>query len=113
VMLLIGLILIIIGTVMDIVAAILLCSPVLLPAATAAGIDPVHFVVYLVAALAVGLVTPPVGVALFATSYVSGLSMEKIVKAAVPLYVVMVVAVVMLAIFPQLILWPSNLLASQ
>lgn len=113
VMLLIGLILIIIGTVMDKVAAILLCTPVLLPAAVSAGVDPIHFVVFLVAALAVGLVTPPVGVCLFAASYVSGLPMEKIVKAAVPLYVVMVIAVVMLAVFPQLILWPSDLLTNQ
>ncbi|CAN7510041.1 TRAP transporter large permease [Pseudarthrobacter oxydans] len=113
VMLLIGLILIIIGTVMDKVAAILLCTPVLMPAAVSAGVDPVHFIVFLVAALAVGLVTPPVGVCLFAASYVSGLPMEKIVKAAVPLYAVMVVAIVMLAIFPQLILWPADLLTDQ
>jgi TRAP-type C4-dicarboxylate transport system permease large subunit len=39
--------------------------------------------------------------------------MEKIVKAAVPLYVVMVVAIVMLAVFPQLILWPADLLTNQ
>jgi tripartite ATP-independent transporter DctM subunit len=113
VMLLIGLILIIIGTVMDKVAAILLCTPVLMPAAVSAGVNPIHFVVFLVAALAVGLVTPPVGVCLFAASYVSGLPMEKIVKAAVPLYVVMVVAIVMLAVFPQLILWPADLLTNQ
>jgi tripartite ATP-independent transporter DctM subunit len=113
VMLLIGLILIIIGTVMDKVAAILLCTPVLMPAAVSAGVDPIHFIVFLVAALAVGLVTPPVGVCLFAASYVSGLPMEKIVKAAVPLYAVMVVAIVMLAIFPQLILWPADLLTDQ
>jgi tripartite ATP-independent transporter DctM subunit len=110
VMLLIGLILILIGTVMDKVAAILLCSPVLMPAAVAAGVDPIHFIVFLVAALAVGLVTPPVGVCLFAASYVSGLSMEKIVKAAAPMYAVMVVAIVLLAVFPQLILWPAQLL---
>ncbi|WP_026545206.1 TRAP transporter large permease [Arthrobacter sp. 35/47] len=112
VMLLIGLILIIIGTVMDIVAAILLCSPILMPAALAAGIDPIHFVVYLVAALSVGLVTPPVGVSLFATSYVSGLPIEKIVKAATPHYVVMVAAIVLLAVFPQLILWPAEALTN-
>lgn len=113
VMLLIGVILIIIGTVMDIVAAILLCSPVLMPAAIAAGIDPIHFVVYLVAALAVGLVTPPVGVSLFATSYVSGLSIEKIAKAAAPHYVVMALAIVVLAVFPQLILWPAEFLTAR
>lgn len=112
VMLLIGLILIIIGTVMDIVAAILLCSPILMPAALAAGIDPIHFVVYLVAALSVGLVTPPVGVSLFATSYVSRISIEKIVRAATPHYAVMLAAIVLLAVFPQLILWPAEVLTN-
>jgi tripartite ATP-independent transporter DctM subunit len=113
VMLLIGLVLIIIGTVMDKVAAILLCTPVLMPAALSAGVNPIHFVVFLVAALAVGLVTPPVGVCLFAASYVSGVRMEKIVKAAAPMYAVMVGAIVLLAIFPQLILWPAELLTNQ
>lgn len=110
VMLLIGVILIFIGTVMDIVAAILLTLPVLMPAAASAGVDPIHFVVFLVAALSVGLVTPPVGVCLFATSYVSKLPMERIVKAAVPHYVVMLVAIAVLAIFPELITWPAELL---
>lgn len=113
VMLLIGLILILIGTVMDIVAAILLTSPILMPAAIAAGVDPVHFVVFLVASLSVGLVTPPVGVCLFATSYVARLPIEKIVRAALPHYAVMIVAVVLLAVFPQLIVWPAELLTGR
>lgn len=110
VMLLVGVILVLIGTVMDIVAAILLTVPVLMPAAMSAGVDPIHFVVFLVAALSIGLVTPPVGVALFATSYVSKLPMEVIVKAAVPHYAVMAVAIVVLAVFPALITWPAQLL---
>lgn len=109
-MLLVGVILVLIGTVMDIVAAILLTVPVLMPAAMSAGVDPIHFVVFLVAALSIGLVTPPVGVALFATSYVSKLPMEVIVKAAVPHYAVMAVAIVVLAVFPALITWPAQLL---
>jgi tripartite ATP-independent transporter DctM subunit len=113
VMLLIGLAALLIGTVMDIVAAILLTSPILMPSAIAAGVDPVHFVVFLVAALAVGLVTPPVGVCLFATSYVAKLPIEKIVRAAAPHYVVMIVAVILLAIFPQIILWPADLLTGR
>ncbi|PRZ11759.1 tripartite ATP-independent transporter DctM subunit [Nesterenkonia sandarakina] len=110
VMLLIGLILVLIGTIVDIVAAILLTVPILMPAATAAGIDPIHFVVFLVAALSIGLVTPPVGVALFATSYVSKLPMEVIVKAALPYYAVMFVAIGLLAVFPDLVTWPAELL---
>ncbi|TLP77520.1 TRAP transporter large permease [Nesterenkonia sphaerica] len=113
VMLLMGLILVFIGTVMDIVAAILLTIPVLMPAALAAGVDPIHFVVFLVASLSIGLVTPPVGVALFATSYVSKLPMEVIVRAAVPHYTVMFVALAILAVFPELITWPAELLTDR
>ena len=110
VMLLMGLVLIAIGAVMDVVAAILLTVPVLMPAALSAGIDPIHFVVFLVTALSIGLVTPPVGVALFATSYVSKLPIETIVKAAVPQYALLLVVVAILAVFPDLVLWPARLL---
>lgn len=110
VMLLMAVVLILIGTVMDIVAAILLTIPVLMPAAVSADVDPIHFVVFLVAALSVGLVTPPVGVCLFATSYVSKLPMETIVKAAIPHYVIMTVAIFVLAVFPWIITWPAQLL---
>lgn len=113
VMLLIGAVLIIVGAIMDIVAAILLSAPVLMPSALAAGVDPIHFIVFLVAALSIGLVTPPVGVALFATSYVSGLPVERIVRIAVPFYLVLLVAVVVLAVFPPLVTWPAELLTGR
>lgn len=108
IMLVIGLILFVVGAIMDITAAILLTIPVLMPAALAAGVDPVHFVVYLVAALAIGLVTPPIGVCLFATSFVSKLPIETIVRAALPHYIVLAVGVVLLAIFPDLVLLPAQ-----
>lgn len=107
-MLIIGLILLIVGAIMDITAAILLTIPILMPTAVAAGIDPVHFIVFLVAALSIGLVTPPVGVSLFATSFVAKLPIETIVRAALPHYSVMVVAVVLLALIPELVLWPAE-----
>jgi tripartite ATP-independent transporter DctM subunit len=110
VLLLVGLGLVLIGTVMDIIAAILILVPVLMPTVQAVGIDPIHFVVFLVACLAMGLVTPPVGVCLFAASYVSGLSIERIAKAARPHYAIMVVALILLAVVPQFTLWPVELL---
>lgn len=108
IMLIIGLILLIVGALMDITAAILLTIPVLMPTAVAAGVDPLHFVVFLVAALSIGLVTPPVGVSLFATSFVAKLPMEQIVRAALPHYVVLAVAVLLLAVFPDLVLLPAQ-----
>lgn len=113
VMLLIGLILVLVGTVMDIIAAILILVPVLMPTALAVGIDPIHFVVFLVACLSMGLVTPPVGVCLFATSYVSGLSIEEIAKAARPHYAIMTVVLVLLAVVPQFTLWPVEWLTDR
>lgn len=108
IMLLIGLILLVVGALMDITAAILLTIPILLPTAVAAGVDPLHFVVFLVAALSIGLVTPPVGVSLFATSFVAKLPMEQIVRAALPHYVVLAAAVILLAVFPDLVLLPAQ-----
>ncbi|WP_219417542.1 TRAP transporter large permease subunit [Pseudonocardia nigra] len=113
VMLLLGVVLVLVGTVMDIIAAILILVPVLMPTAIGVGIDPIHFVVFLVACLSLGLVTPPVGMCLFATSYVSGLSIERIAKAAKPHYVVMLVALVLLAVVPQFTLWPVELLTDR
>lgn len=107
-MLIIGLILLIVGAIMDITAAILLTIPILMPTALATGIDPVHFVVFLVAALSIGLVTPPVGVSLFATSFVAKLPMETIVRAALPHYAVLAGAIVLLAVFPDLVLLPAE-----
>ena len=108
IMLIIGLILLVVGAIMDITAAILLTIPILMPTALAAGVDPVHFIVFLVAALSIGLVTPPVGVSLFATSFVAKLPIEQIVRAALPHYAVIVVAVVLLAVIPELVLLPAE-----
>ena len=102
VMLLMGSIFIIIGMFLDITAAILLITPVLLPTALKVGVDPIHFVVYMVMALSIGLSTPPVGVCLFATSLVSRLKIETIVKAAWPFYAVIAVFLALFAVVPQI-----------
>ena len=106
ILLLLGVIFVVVGMFMDIIAAILILTPVLLPTALEVGIHPIHFVVFLVMGLSVGLSTPPVGVCLFATAYISGLRVESIVRAAVPFYVVMVFALIVLAAFPIIVLWP-------
>jgi tripartite ATP-independent transporter DctM subunit len=113
VMLILGAVLILIGTVMDIIAAILILVPVLMPTVQVVGIDPLHFVVFLVACLSMGLVTPPVGVALFATSYVSRLSIERIAIASKWFYASMVVVLALLAVVPQVTLWPAEVLTNR
>lgn len=110
VMLLIGLVYIIIGMFLDITAAILLLTPVLMPTATAVGIQPVHFVVFMVTALSIGLSTPPVGVCLYATALVSKLSIEKISKAALPFYITLFTFIAVHAVTPQISTFFANLL---
>lgn len=104
VLLLMVFIFIILGMFLDIIAALLLVTPVLMPTAVTVGIDPVHFVVFEVTALSIGLSTPPIGVCLFATSLVANLSIEDIVKAAMPFYIMLVVFLIIIALAPEITL---------
>ncbi len=110
VLLLMGAVFIISGMFMDIIATILIITPVLMPTAVAVGVDPIHFVVFMVASLAIGLSTPPVGVCLFTTSVISNLKIERIIKAAVPYYIILFIFVIIIALFPNITLWPVKLL---
>jgi TRAP-type C4-dicarboxylate transport system permease large subunit len=98
------------GTFIDVSPAILLLTPVFLPAAVAANVSPLAFGVLLVAGLAVGACTPPVGNCLNVCSIVSGLSIGTIFRAATPFLVANVVTLVLIALFPQLALWLPGLL---
>lgn len=110
VMILIFILLIVIGMFMDATAAIYIFVPILLPTATSVGIDPLFFIVFLVIALAFGLITPPVGVCLYAATNVSGLSMEKISKSLVPWLLLLVACLLVFIVFPQIITVPINIL---
>jgi len=110
VMLLIFVLLIIIGMFMDATAAIYIFVPILLPTAVSVGIDPLFFIVFLVISLAFGLITPPVGVCLYAAVNVSGLPMEKISKALVPWLLLLVACLIFFILVPQLITVPISIL---
>ncbi len=110
VLLLMALIFIILGMFLDIVAAILLVTPVLMPTALSVGIDPIHFIVFEVTALSIGLSTPPIGVCLFATSLVANIRIEEIVRAAMPFYAVMFLFLVIIALAPEITLFFVRLL---
>lgn len=105
ILLLMGALFLIVGMVMDEIAAVLIMTPVLMPTAVAVGIDPIHFIVFMVASMSMGLSTPPVGVCLYATSVVSKLKVETIIKAAIPFYIAMFIYVIILALFPNISLW--------
>ncbi len=105
-----GVIFIVVGMFMDIVAAALMLIPVIMPAAVQAGIDPMHFLIFMSACLAVGLASPPVGTCLFATAYVSKVPIPRLIVAALPFYAINLVVLILVAAFPQIVLYPVMLL---
>lgn len=105
-----GLIFLIVGMLMDIVAGALMLIPVLMPAAVAAGVNPMHFLIFMVTCLAIGLATPPVGTCLFATAYVAKIPTERLVIASLPFYAINIGVAVLVAAFPQIVMWPIALL---
>lgn len=102
VLLVINAALLVVGTVLDITPAILIFTPILLPAVTRLGIDPVHFGIILVMNLCIGLCTPPVGSVLFVGCGVSGARLGEVVRPLLPLYAVMVAVLLGVTLWPPL-----------
>ncbi|MFL0692845.1 MAG: TRAP transporter large permease [Agrobacterium tumefaciens] len=102
--------LIIVGMFMDAIAAMFILIPVLLPPAVSLGVDPIHFLVIMVITLTLGLVTPPVGVCLFAVAQVSKMSIEDVVKGSLAPMSILIAAILALVLFPSLTLWPIRML---
>ncbi len=99
------LLLIILGTFLAPTEALIIVVPILYPVATILGIHPFHFGMVTITSLALGHITPPVGLCLFVGSAVSGLSINAIVRAMLPFYVASVVAVMVIAYFPIVSTW--------
>jgi len=104
-MLVIALLVLIVGTFIDVSPAILLLTPVLLPAAQSVGVSGVHFGVVLVSGLAVGACTPPVGNCLNVCAAIARMGIGQIFIGAAPFLVANVAVLVLLCLFPQLVLW--------
>jgi C4-dicarboxylate transporter, DctM subunit len=110
VMVLIFLFLVVVGMFMDAIAAMFILIPVLLPPAMSMGVDPIHMLVVVVITLTLGLVTPPVGVCLFAVSKVSGLSIEQVVRGSRGPVSILMLAILALVLFPVLVVGPLKLM---
>jgi len=109
-MLLIVLVVLLVGTFLDVTPGILLLTPVFLPAAVKLGISPIQFGVTLVAALAVGACTPPVGNCLNVCAAVTGMRIGTIFRGAIPWLIGNVIILVLISLFPQLVLWLPDLI---
>ncbi|GGC83879.1 hypothetical protein GCM10007216_13130 [Thalassobacillus devorans] len=102
IMMLITILLLIVGCFMDTVAAIIILTPILLPVALQIGYDPIHFGIVMVANLAIGFITPPLGVNLFVGSGISGVSIEALSKAVLPFFFAMIFSLLLIILLPQL-----------
>lgn len=101
----INIILLIVGMFIDTISALVILTPILLPIVVAVGIDPIHFGVILVANLAIGFITPPLGVNLFVASSVGNVKFEKIVMAIIPFLFSMIICLIVITFVPSLSLW--------
>lgn len=101
--------LLILGTLMDMAALILILTPILLPVVKAVGVDPVHFGMIMIVNLGIGLITPPVGSVLFVGSAVGKLPIEQVVKALIPFFALMIINLAIITFFPALSLWLPRL----
>ena len=108
--LLIDLIILVLGMIMDMAPIILIATPILLPIATSIGIDPIQFGIIMVLNCGIGLLTPPVGAVLFIGSAVAKRPMEKVVKATLPFYLCMFIALLLLTYVPDISLAIPKLL---
>ncbi|MBN3131458.1 TRAP transporter large permease [Pectobacterium brasiliense] len=105
----INIMLLLLGTLMDMAPLILILTPVLLPVALSLGIDPVHFGMIMMVNLGVGLITPPVGSVLFVASAVSKQKIEQVVKAMLPFYCGLFVVLMLVTYIPAISLWLPKL----
>ena len=109
--LLLNLILLVLGCIMDMAPIILIATPIPLPIATGiCGLDPIQFGIMVVLNCGIGLLTPPVGAVLFIGSAVGKTPMEKVVKATLPFYGCMILALLMVSFIPQISLIIPKLL---
>jgi C4-dicarboxylate transporter DctM subunit len=101
----VNILLLIAGNFMEPTGIILILAPILFPIATRLGIDPVHLGIIMVVNLEIGMVTPPVGLNLFVTSGITGMSIVQVVRAALPWLSVLLVFLVIVTYVPQLSIW--------
>ncbi|TCP96563.1 tripartite ATP-independent transporter DctM subunit [Cricetibacter osteomyelitidis] len=110
-MLVIMVFLLLIGCVMDLIPAVLIFVPVLLPLLRAYNIDVAYFGVMMVINLSIGLITPPVGTVLYVGSGISKQGIGQLTKGIAPFLVVYFVILILLAVFPQIVITPMNWLS--
>jgi tripartite ATP-independent transporter DctM subunit len=100
ILMIINLMLLVLGTIANVMSIIIIMTPILLPVVTAIGISPVHFGIIMILNLGIGLITPPVGSVLYVGCAVAHMSIEKLSKALIPFYIVMFITLLFITYIP-------------
>ena len=110
ILLLINLLLLLVGCFMETVCAIMILAPILFPVVTALGVDPIHFGIIMVTNLAIGFLTPPLGVNLFVASRVGETTLDVVIRGIVPFLVLMIATLMLITYVPAISMFLPNLL---
>jgi tripartite ATP-independent transporter DctM subunit len=109
-LLLVNILLLLLGTFMDLAPMLLICTPIFMPVIAKLGIDPVHFGMIMILNLGIGLITPPVGPTLFVGCAIGKVTMEQVSKELWPFYGAMCVALLIVTYVPAVSLWLPGLM---
>ncbi|WP_017729161.1 TRAP transporter large permease [Halalkalibacterium ligniniphilum] len=109
-LLLTNVLLLLIGTVIDGIAALIILVPIFMPLLVTYSIDPVHFGIIICINLTIGLLTPPAGTGLFIASSIGQVKIEELIKALFPFLTVSIAVLIILTVWPDLVLWIPNLM---
>lgn len=101
--------LLILGTFMDMAPLLLICTPIMLPVVTTIGVDPIHFGIIMMLNLSIGLVTPPVGTVLFVGCAIGKIPIEKATRHLWPFWLAMLVVLMLVTYFPFFAMWVPSL----
>lgn len=105
ILMIINVLLLVVGTFMDMTPAVLIFTPIFLPVVVGLGMNPVHFGIILIANLCIGLCTPPVGTCLFIGCGVGKISIAKVLPSMIPFFIAMIGALMVITYWPWLSLW--------
>ena len=110
ILLLILVLLLIVGCFMDTTPAMMVLSPILLPIAVQFGVNPIHFGIIMVVSLAIGFITPPLGINLFVAARVGRSNLETVVSGIVKFIIIMIVDLLLITFIPAISMWLPNLI---
>lgn len=109
-LLIINALLLFIGTFLETSAAIIILTPILVPIVSALGIDLTHFGIIMIFNLAIGFITPPVGLNLFVAANIAGTRFEKLIRAIIPFIIILVLDILIISYIPSISLFLVNLM---